>query len=103
MIGNKLTKIMEQLLLMFCMLKKKKYILLMFQSNNSNCEDYFNDSKSKPIALSCSKKLSALLRGINSKHCSNFYCLNCLHSFRTKKQKILNQIKEYVKIKIFVK
>ena len=30
------------------------------------------------------KKLSALLRGITSKHYSDFYCLNCLHSFRTK-------------------
>ena len=30
------------------------------------------------------KKLSALLRGITSKHNGNFYCLNCLHSFRTK-------------------
>ena len=30
------------------------------------------------------KKLSALLRGITSKNNSEFYCLNCLHSFRTK-------------------
>ena len=30
------------------------------------------------------KKLSVLLRGITSKHYSDFYCLNCLHSFRTK-------------------
>ena len=30
------------------------------------------------------KNLSALLRGITSKHNGNFYCLNCLHSFRTK-------------------
>ena len=35
------------------------------------------------MALSCSKKLSALLRGITSKHHGDFYCLNCLHSFRT--------------------
>ena len=33
------------------------------------------------------KKLSALLRGITSKHRGNFYCLNCLHSFRTKNKK----------------
>ena len=38
------------------------------------------------------KELSALLRGITSKHHSDFYCLNCLHSFALKK---------YVKIKIF--
>ena len=36
------------------------------------------------MALSCSKKLSALLRGITSKHYGDFYCLNCVHSFRTK-------------------
>ena len=30
------------------------------------------------------KKLSALLRGITSKNDGDFYCLNCLHSFRTK-------------------
>ena len=35
------------------------------------------------MALSCSKKLSTLLRGITSKHHSDFYCLNCLHSSRT--------------------
>ena len=29
------------------------------------------------------KKLSALLHGITSKHKGDFYCLNCLHSFRT--------------------
>ena len=44
------------------------------------------------------KKLSALLRGITSKHDGDFYCLNYLHSFRTK----VNQIKKYAKIKIFV-
>ena len=30
------------------------------------------------------KKLSALLRGITSKNNDDFFCLNCLHSFRTK-------------------
>ena len=30
------------------------------------------------------KELPALLRGITSKHYGDFYCLNCLHSFRTK-------------------
>ena len=35
------------------------------------------------MALSCSKKLSALLHGITSRHKGDFYCLNCLHSFRT--------------------
>ena len=35
------------------------------------------------MALSCSKKLSALLHRIASKNKGDFYCLNCLHSFRT--------------------
>ena len=30
------------------------------------------------------KNLSALLRGITSKNIGGFYCLICLHSFRTK-------------------
>ena len=46
------------------------------------------------------KKLSALLRGITSKNNSGFYCLNCLHSFRTKNK--LESNKEYLKVKIFV-
>ena len=29
------------------------------------------------------KRLSALLRKIASKHYSDYYCLNCLYSFRT--------------------
>ena len=32
------------------------------------------------------KKLSALLRGITSKHHGDFYCLNCLHSFATERK-----------------
>ena len=36
------------------------------------------------MALSCSKKISALLRGITSKNNGDFYCLNCVHAFRTK-------------------
>ena len=46
------------------------------------------------------KNVFALLRGIMSKRDGDFYCLNCLHSFRAKKN--LNHIKKYAKIKIFV-
>ena len=38
----------------------------------------------KKMVLSCSKKISAILRGVTSKNNVYFYCLNCLHSFRTK-------------------
>ena len=54
------------------------------------------------MKLSCSKKkLFALFREKMSKRHSDFYCLNCLYSFRTKKTN-LNRIKKNVKIKIFV-
>ena len=37
------------------------------------------------MALSCcKKKLFALLKGVTSNHKEDFYCLNCLHSCRTK-------------------
>ena len=39
------------------------------------------------MALSCSKKLPALLKGIISKHYGDFYCLNCLHSFATRNKR----------------
>ena len=34
------------------------------------------------------KKLSALLKGITSKHKGDFYCLNCFHSCSTKEKLI---------------
>ena len=43
------------------------------------------------IELSCSKKLSALLRGITSKYYGNFYFMNCLYSFRTKNKLELHE------------
>ena len=36
------------------------------------------------MALSCSKKMSAIFRGITSKLDGLFYCLNCFHSYSTK-------------------
>ena len=45
------------------------------------------------------QKLSTLLRRLTSKHHGDFYCLNCLHSFRTK---IILKSHEVCKIKIFV-
>ena len=66
---------------MFCMLKKKKYILL--------------KSWKKVILLiipngegwhyRAVKKLSALLRGKHNT--SGFYCLNCLHTFVTENER----------------
>ena len=53
---------------------EKQVILLMISNREKQCHS---------LAV---KILSALLRGITSKHYVYFYCLNCLHSFRTKKQ-----------------
>ena len=50
--------------------KKWHYIVLKSEST----DDVFN----RPI-----NSLSRLFRGIPSNHCGDFYCLNCLHSFRT--------------------
>ena len=40
------------------------------------------------------KKLSALLRGITSKHEGDFYYLNCFHSFRTE-----NKLKKHKNVR----
>ena len=37
------------------------------------------------MTLFNSKNLSALLRGVTSNHNNDSYCLNCFHSYRTKK------------------
>ena len=37
--------------------------------------------------------LVALLRRITSKHNGDYYCLNCLHSFRTK-----NKLESHIKV-----
>ena len=60
------------------------------ETNNS-----INDSKrrKRKVALFCSKKLSTLLRGLTSKHQDDFYCLNCLYSFRTE-----NKLKSQEKV-----
>ena len=41
------------------------------------------------------KQLSALLKGIKSKHHGDIYCLNCFHSFRIKnKHESHNEVRE---------
>ena len=45
------------------------------------------------------EKLSALLHAITSKHKGNFYCVNCLHSFRTENK--LNSHEKECKNKYF--
>ena len=67
------------------MYAKKEKIYLAYVSK------HYSDREKQVIPLMISdgdrflylaiKNLSALLRGINSNHHGDFYCLNCLHSF----------------------
>ena len=45
------------------------------------------------MTLSCSKKLPALFRGITSNNNGDFYCINCLHLYRTE-----NKLKKHENI-----
>ena len=90
MTGNSLIKITQQMLLMYCVLKKENISCLHLKtkfklSKTNHC---FIDSKRRRMALSSSQKISALLRGITSKHDGDFYCLKRLHSFRIKNKLI---------------
>ena len=69
------------------MLKKRKIYLAYVSKHNSNREKQvirLMISNGEGLHYLAVKKLSSLLRGITSKHNSNFYCLNCLHTFQTK-------------------
>ena len=73
---------------MFCMLKRK-YISCLCWKHNSNCEKQvillmIPNGEGQWWHYIAVKKLSALIRGITSKNNGHFYCLDCLHSFRTK-------------------
>ena len=74
---------------------EKNISRLCFSKNNSNCKKqvillmipngkgwYYLAVKKKYIYIYI--YILALLTGITSKHYDNFYCLKCLHSFRTK-------------------
>ena len=56
--------------------------------------------KGEELVYLAVKKLSALLRGITSKHHGDFYCLNRLHSFATKNK--LESHKEVCENKYFL-
>ena len=82
---------------MFCMLKKKNYTLVYLSKHNSNREKrviilmILNQEKWHYLAV---RKLSALLRGIRSKNDDDFYCLKCLHSFKTKRLESQKKVSE---------
>ena len=82
---------------MICMIKKEKYILLMFQHKSKREKQVIlleNNLRrmaraySRPkfleyalMALSCSQKTISIIK--RNKHLDDFYCLNCFHSFAT--------------------
>ena len=55
--------------------------------------------KYTPVIFQNITQLPALFKGITSKHGGNFYCLNCLHSFRTE-NKFKSHVLEFLTKKI---
>ena len=74
-----------------------KIYFKLWETNNPHSD--FKCSRRR-LALSCSKKTVWITKKITSNYDGDFYCLNCLHSFRTKNK--LSLMKQYEKIKIFV-
>ena len=78
------------------MLKKKKIYPAYVSKYNSNCERQVillmipNGEGRRYLPV---KKLSPLLGVITSKNNGDFYCLNCLHSFRMK-----NKVESHKKV-----
>ena len=74
--------------IMFCMLKKEKIYPAYVSKHDSHREKQvillMISNGEKQWHYLAVKKLSTLLRGIRSKNNGYSYCLNCLHSFRTK-------------------
>ena len=79
---------------------REKQVILLMIPNEAKSKGRKAGSEGQRWHYLAVKKLSALSRGITSKHHGDFYCLNYLHSFATEKN--LNYVKKYVKIKIFV-
>ena len=88
MIGKRLKKIVEKLLLIFSIPKKKKYVQFISQKILRTVKKQIillmipNEEKERWHYLAV-KKIIAWLRGVTSKHHDDFYCLNFLYSFRT--------------------
>ena len=70
--------------------RDNQVILLMVPNDNKHSDGVENWHY---LAI---KNLSRLLRGITSNRNGDFYCLNCLHSYRTENK--LKVMKKYVKI-----
>ena len=69
--------------------RNNEVILLMITDDGKGCH------------YLAAKSIPALLRGITSNHNGDFYCFNCLHSYRTK-EKLKKNTKKYAIIIIIV-
>ena len=69
---------------------EKQIILLMILNKEKEGREAKSEERWHYLAV---KKLSTLLRGITSKYHSDFYYLNCLHSFQTE-----NKLKSHEKV-----
>ena len=70
--------------------KKEKTYPAYVSKYNTNCERKFTHlliPNGEGWHYLTVKRLPILLRGITSKHHSDFYCLNCLHSFVTESKR----------------
>ena len=89
---------------MFCMPKKKIYSAYISKHNSNHEKQVILSmmSNGEGWHYLAVKKLLALLKGIMSKHHYDFYCLNCLHPFRSK-YKLKSHIKVCLSmLKLFV-
>ena len=86
------------MLLILCILKNKKYVQPISQKliqivKNKKILVIIPNKKKEGLHYLAVNQLSTLLRRITSKHHGDFYCLNCLHSFRTE-----NKLKSHEKV-----
>ena len=89
MVGKRFRKINLTISLNILYIKEKELYPAYISKHNLTCEKQIvflmipNKVQEGRWHYLAVKKLSALLHGITSKHKGDFYCLNCLHFFRT--------------------
>ena len=73
--------------------RKNQVVLLMITDGKKWHYIALKSEQTEDGFIRPTKSLSRLFKGITSKHNGDFYCLNCLHSFRT-----LNVLKIHKKL-----
>ena len=80
--------------------RKNQIVLLMITDGKEWHYTTLRSEQTEDRFICPTKSLSRLFRGIKSNHKGDFYCLNCLDSFRC--YNILKNTRKYVKIMIIV-